>query len=137
MIERLMLTLVLLALGFAAYWAFRRYKVAQAAATASNDPILKTLRPGTPAIVYFTTPMCIPCRTQQQPALARLQEELGQGIQILKIDATEDSEAAERWGVFAAPTTFILDTTGQPRQVNHGVADSNKLKRQLSEVIPA
>ena len=47
------------------------------------------------------------------------------------IDATQSPKTAERWGVMSAPTTFVLDNTFQPKHINHGVADVNKLKRQL------
>jgi thiol-disulfide isomerase/thioredoxin len=130
-IERLILVLVLSAFGYLAYHAFSRYHVRRAAVSANTDPILSDLRPGIPAIVYFATPTCVPCRTQQEPALARLQTELGDHIQIVKIDATQDGDAADRWGVFSAPTTFVLDGTKQVREVNHGVADTWKLRRQL------
>jgi hypothetical protein len=33
--------------------------------------------------------------------------------------------------VFSAPTTFIIDTRRQLRDVNYGVADADKLKRQV------
>ncbi len=131
MLDRALIALVLLAVGFVAYHLFTRYHIARAAAGAIGDPILRDLRPGVPAIVYFTTPTCAPCRTQQQPALARLQTELGENIQIIKIDATEDTDAADRWGVFSAPTTFVLDSQQQVREVNHGVADERKLKKQV------
>src|SRR5690554_1867829 len=108
MIERMIVVAVLSVLGILAYRAFSHYHVRLAAARTNGDPILNQLKPGIPAIVYFTTPACVPCRTQQQPALTRLQDELGDHIQIVKIDATEDSAAADRWGVFSAPTTFVL-----------------------------
>jgi hypothetical protein len=72
--------------------------------------------------------------TQQQPALQRLQTQLGDGIQVIQIDASENSEAADRWGVFSAPTTFILDSLKQVRDVNYGVADTPKLIRQLNSI---
>ncbi len=131
MIERAVLAVVLLIIGVVAYRLFSRYHVQRAAASAVTDPILRDVKPGVPVIVYFTTPTCAPCKTQQWPALTRLQTELGDGIQIVKIDATEDTEAADRWGVFAAPTTFVLDSHRQVREVNHGVADTQKLKRQI------
>jgi thiol-disulfide isomerase/thioredoxin len=132
MIERLVITLLLLVIGFAIYTGMRRYQVRR---IASTDPILRDLKPNIPAIVYFTTPTCIPCRTQQQPALNVLQRELGDDhIQVVKIDATEHPDAADRWGVFSAPTTFVLDAHGKPREVNHGVADVDKLKRQLQAI---
>ncbi len=131
MVERLLLVIVLFVFGLAAYCLVRRCHLRRAAASALADPILNGFRPGTPAVVYFTTPGCVPCRTQQQPALARLQSELGDQIQVIQVDASQDPDAARRWGVFTAPTTFILDGRGQPRDVNHGVADVPKLRRQI------
>jgi thiol-disulfide isomerase/thioredoxin len=132
MIERALVTVVLLVAGFSAYRLFTRYHIWRAAVGAVADPILSDLKPGVPAIVYFTTPTCAPCRTQQQPALTRLQTELGDNnVQIVRIDATENPDAADRWGVFSAPTTFVLDSQRQVREVNHGVADTLKLKRQI------
>lgn len=132
MIERAIFTLVLVVAGVFAYRLFTHYHVMRAAASATSDPILQGLRPGIPTIVYFTTPSCVPCRTQQMPALSRLQTELGDNnVQIVKIDATENPDAADRWGVFSAPTTFVLNSQQQVREVNHGVADEQKLKRQI------
>lgn len=132
MIERLFLALILMLVGVFAYWIVSRRQLATIAQSVTLDPILRHLRAGIPTIVYFTTPMCIPCKTQQQPALNKLATELGDnGIQIVQIDATQDPSAAQRWGVMSAPTTFVLDAGFYPKHVNHGVADSNKLKQQL------
>lgn len=131
MLERVVIALLLLTVGFVAYRLFKRYHIHKATANSLLDPILHHLQPGIPVIVYFTTPGCIPCRTQQQPALHRLQDELGNGIQVVTIDAAENLDAASRWGVFSAPTTFVLDSTRQVRHINHGVADTAALKRQL------
>jgi len=132
MIERLEVAIVLLIIGFLAYQVLRWTHIRKTAATSSQDPILNDLLPGVPAIVYFTTPGCIPCVTQQQPALERLKTQLGDGIQVVRIDASEHGEVADRWGVFSAPTTFVLDNHKQVRDVNYGVADTPKLMRQLN-----
>ena len=137
MAERIIVTFILVATGVIVYKLFIRYHLHRTVINAASDPILRGLRPGVPAIVYFTTPTCIPCKTQQQPALSHLQNELGEMIQIIKIDATADTAAADRWGVISAPTTFILDPMGQPREVNYGVADADKLKRQIQAVSAA
>jgi len=63
-----------------------------------------------------------------------LQTQLGDEIQVVQIDASEHSEVADRWGVFSAPTTFILDNLKQVRDVNYGVADTPKLIRQLDSI---
>lgn len=132
MLERLVFAGVLLGIGLIAYCVYRRLHLSQLSKAIDIDPILNNVKRNVSTIVYFTTPMCIPCKTQQQPALKMLQSELGDdSIQIVQIDATQDPSAAERWGVMSAPTTFVLDEMFQPRHVNHGVADVNKLKRQL------
>jgi len=132
MVERIALVVVVAVICALAYRVFARRHVQKASEAALCDPLLCELKRGVPAILYFTTPMCIPCRTQQQPALQRLEAELGDGIQIVRVDATQNAEAAERWRVFSVPTTFILDANGTPREVNHGVAETDKLKRQLA-----
>jgi thiol-disulfide isomerase/thioredoxin len=135
MLDRLLIALLLLVIGLVVYQRFNRYHIRRAAALAFGDPLLEHLRPGIPAILYFTTPTCAPCRTQQVPALRRLQADLGENVQILTIDASEHPTDADRWGVFSAPTTFVIDATRQTRAVNHGVADDRKLKRQLLEAV--
>lgn len=134
MVERLAIVLGLAVLGFAAYCIVTRCQVALIARRKKeSDVVLQRLQPGVPAIVYFTTPGCVPCVTQQQPALKEVESTLGTGIQIVKIDATEEPKAADSWGVMSAPTTFIVDRQGRTRAVNHGVAHSPKLHRQLEQ----
>jgi len=133
MIERVLLVAVLFVIGFVLYRYVKRQQIRRTdELKALRDPVLETIREGIPAIVYFTTPQCIPCQTIQRPALATVERELG--IQVVKIDATEDPDAAERWGVMSVPTTFIIDSAGRTREVNNGVADANKLKRQLAAI---
>ncbi len=131
MIERLAIVIGFAIVAFIVYRLWVRDQLRNVATMTATDPILTSVRPGLPTIVYFTTPGCIPCRTQQQPALEQLRRDLNDHIQIFKIDATEDPAAAERWGVMTAPTTFVLDENLKPRHVNYGVADTRKLKAQL------
>lgn len=135
MAERLVVVLVLFAAGYLAYqWAKHRQMalLTQRAAQAISDPVLRDLRPGVPAIVYFTTPTCAPCKTVQRPALLEVEREFGETLQIVTIDAMERGDAADSWGVMTVPTTFILDGRGATREVNYGVADAAKLRRQLA-----
>ena len=115
----------------AAYLAFSWLIVARAR---SKRQGLEDIHPGVPAILYFTTPSCMPCKTIQRPALARLQERLGDSIQVVEIDAATRPELADYWGVLSVPTTFIIDSHGRPRRVNHGVSSAEKLQRQIEEV---
>ena len=131
MIERLAILAALAVLGVLAYALFTRWQIRHAARIAPADPLLVVRRPNTPAILYFTTPVCVPCRTQQRPALLRLQSEFGDGVQVIEVNAMEHTDAADRWGVMSIPTTFILDRNGTPRDVNYGVASVDKLRGQL------
>lgn len=131
MIERLIILIALAAAGILTYQGFRQWQVWRAARFAPTDPLLAERRPDIPAILYFTTPMCAPCKTQQRPALHRLLDELGDQIQVIEVNAIEQTDAADRWGVLSVPTTFILDKAGRPRQINHGVTSAEKLKHQL------
>jgi thiol-disulfide isomerase/thioredoxin len=135
MLERLLIAGLLIGVGTLLWIAFNRMSVRRMAQLAPADPVLADLRKNTPAILYFTTPSCIPCRTLQQPALVALEAELGLGIQVIQIDSVEQPDIADRWGVFSAPTTFILDENRTPRQVNRGVASIETLKRQIQAIV--
>jgi thioredoxin-like negative regulator of GroEL len=89
---------------------------------------------GRPAIVYFSSPDCWPCKTEQNPALEATKRTFGPRLQVIEIDARRSPQRADQWGVLSLPTTFVVDAHGRPRRVNHGVARAEKLERQLIEV---
>ena len=86
---------------------------------------------GRPAVLYFTTPGCVPCKTMQQPALGELRTMVGDALQIIEVDASQQTATADYWGVLSVPTTFVIDSHGEPRSVNHGVATAKVLLDQL------
>ena len=132
MIERLLLTLFLFAVGIAVYRLYCRRQMRCAEAQSQVDPLLIDRVPGIPTIVYFTTPTCAPCRLQQTPVLDRLMADMGaDGMRLIRVDATVDPDAAARWGVFSVPTLFVLDQAGQPRKVFNGVVGLEQLKQEL------
>jgi thioredoxin-like negative regulator of GroEL len=125
--------LIILA-GVSLYWVWSRARLALLRRRASRDKQysgLEEFREGTPAILYFTTPDCTPCRTTQGPAIEALREQFRDRVQIIKIDASERTDLANYWGVLSVPTTFIIDKAGQPRHVNNGVTMAPKLRQQL------
>ncbi|HML24264.1 MAG TPA: thioredoxin family protein [Aggregatilinea sp.] len=130
MIERLIVLVLFSAAGLLAYRGVRRWQIARLG-TRPTQPLLSALKPGVPAIVYFTSPDCGPCRAYQRPAIERVQHDLGDCVQVIEVDALAEPDAAARWGVMTVPTTFILDRLGHPREVNNGVAGPDKLKQQL------
>jgi thioredoxin 1 len=115
-------------LGLLAYWGFNRLLLLRVRRRTRG---LEDFQIGRPGVLYFTTPQCQPCLTQQRPALARLQHQLGDQVQLIQVDATQRPDLADYWGVLSVPTTFIIDSQGYPRGVNHGVASTKKLLCQL------
>lgn len=134
MLERVLIAGAIIVAGVVVWCAFNCLSVRRAAKVAPIDPLLSEARRDVPTILYFTTPFCEPCRTQQQPTLSALEREWAGRVQVVRVDATEQPDAADRWGVFSAPTTFVLDRTHTPRHINRGVASLDTLKKQLELV---
>lgn len=93
---------------------------------------LAQFTPGTPGVVFFTTPDCVTCKAAQKPALHALSRRLGPEVQVIEVDALDNSSLARDWAVLSVPTTFVLDRHGRPRQVNHGFASTEKLVEQIA-----
>lgn len=130
-LTRLLLALLILGTGGIAFTLVNRWLLWRAGRSQSLPP---GFRPGRPAILYFTTPECVPCKTLQRPALRRVREQAGEALQIIEINAYEHPQLADQWGVFSIPTTFILDVKGYPRFVNRGVAHAEQLLAQIAQV---
>ncbi|MCC7129853.1 MAG: hypothetical protein B6D39_01815 [Anaerolineae bacterium UTCFX2] len=129
---RALLALMVIAVGLlayrlAGYFTLAWLRTRQMAPDSSSN--------GKPVLLYFTTPTCAPCKTLQRPAIHRLQELAGDRLQIVEIDASLQPEIADQWGVFSVPTTFIVDSNGAPRYVNHGVASAEKLFDQFNHTV--
>ena len=115
-------------LGVGAYWLVNQFLLSRA--KNSVHSLLSPL-PNKPVIVYFTTPDCAPCKTVQRPALEKLTSMLGEKLHVVEIDATEHPDLAKTWGVMSVPTTFLLNSRGEARYVNNGVARVEKLMEQI------
>jgi thiol-disulfide isomerase/thioredoxin len=136
LIIRLAVAIAISLLGMAAFWGWNRLQLRRLSGSGGKLRGLETMQNGAPGILYFTTPDCQVCLSTQKPALQRLQAELGAGVQIVEVDATIQPELADYWGVLSVPTTFIIDKSGQPRHINHGMTSQDKLRRQLQDPQP-
>lgn len=134
---RMVWALGIIAAGLVFYALLNRVILLRAqhnsAHTGQDTPLIPVT--GVPAILYFTTPECQPCKTIQRPALARLQERLGDRIQVVEVDAAERPDLAVLYGVLSVPTTFIIDGEGKLRHVNHGATRTEKLAQQLETLL--
>jgi thiol-disulfide isomerase/thioredoxin len=122
------IALGIIVLGVSVYWLLNQRLLSRAGNQVRS--LLNPL-PNKPTIVYFTTPDCAPCKTIQRPALDKLSNMFGDGLQVVEIDATERPDLAKTWGVMSVPTTFLLNSRGEARYVNNGVARVEKLMEQI------
>jgi thiol-disulfide isomerase/thioredoxin len=122
---------VIILSGFLAYWILSQRLLVRAR---NNVFDLFPTPPNKPVIVYFTTPDCAPCKTIQRPALKQLSALMGENLEVVEIDASEQPDLARTWGVMSVPTTFLLDAHGEARYVNHGVTRAEKLMEQLQNL---
>lgn len=121
--------------GFGAVAIGRRLHTGWVSRSPVGHSLLERLRPGVPAVIYFWSEDCAPCRLNQKPALDRLEAALGaDGVQVIAVDAVNQAEVADRWGVLTLPTTFVVDKQKAVRQVNHGVVSTEVLQQQIAAV---
>ena len=134
LLARLGLAVVLIIAGVALYWAWNKFQLRRLSGRRGTQEALRgleDLRPGVSGILYFTTPDCQVCLTAQKPALQRLQADLGDGLQVVEVDASAQTDLADYWGVLSVPTTFIIGTDGRPHSMNHGLTSKEKLLHQI------
>jgi thiol-disulfide isomerase/thioredoxin len=128
---RALLAIAIIGFGVLLYWAINRFILLSAEKKGlSQAANLPGARPGIPAILYFTSPDCVPCKTVQRPALQKLQARLGDSLQVIEVNTYDNPELAVRWGVLSVPTTFVINRQGKLLFVNHGATRADKLFEQ-------
>ena len=125
---RSLLAIGIIVVGMGAYWLVNQRLLMRAR---NNVFSIFAAFPNKPVLVYFTTPTCAPCKTIQRPAIDKIAKLLGEKLHVVEIDATERPDLAKTWGVMSVPTTFLLDSRGEARYVNNGVARAEKLMEQI------
>ncbi len=129
---RLTVGFVVFSLSWLAYLLTSRLLIKRAGRQTGNLP---GYQKGQVALVYFTAPGCKPCHSFQRPAIEQLKATLMEKIQVLEIDVNHHPAIAKAWGVLSLPTIFVLDSTGRPRRVNHGLTSAKKLHLQVEELL--
>ena len=82
-----------------------------------------------PVLVDFWAEWCGPCR-MIAPALEELSNELGDKVQIVKLNIDENPEAPGKYGVRGIPT-MILFKNGQPAATQVGAMPKSGIKQWI------
>lgn len=122
MTERLIFTLLLIALATAVYYLLKRQHLRQMGIVSAA---------GVPTILYFGSESCAACPAQAR-YLEQVDGEWHGRVTIQKIDAEQESEKASQYRVFTLPTTILVDALGQVREINYGLTNSHKLSKQVA-----
>ena len=82
-----------------------------------------------PVLVDFWAEWCGPCR-MIAPALEELSDELGDRVEIVKLNIDENPEAPSKYGVRGIPT-MILFKDGQPAATKVGAEPKSRIQGWL------
>ncbi|MEX1019970.1 MAG: thioredoxin family protein [Litorilinea sp.] len=133
LLERILILLVIAAIGTAFYAVWRLWQSRRLQQLAATDaPLaLRQLLGATqgPAILYFTAADCSQCRYRQTPILTSLLEHLP--IALHTIDAPSQPELVRHYGILTVPSTVVLTPELRPVAINHGLATRPQLQEQL------
>jgi thiol-disulfide isomerase/thioredoxin len=131
--DRLNALMAALVIGAGLWIASRVYRAWIARVRGSAEVLAGIGLPadGRPVVLGFTGDYCLPCKTQQHPALQQLGQQLGAEIHIRELDALGNTELARRYGVLTVPTTVVLDGRRRVIAINYGVTLAGKLAKQL------
>ena len=132
MFERIVISMVLMGVGIAAYQLVLRTQQRWAAVGSKREA-----RTGRSTLLVFTSPTCAPCKLQQLPIVERLMADWRDKVDVEVVDVSERPEVASRYGVWAVPTTIVLDAQRNVIAINQGVAGECKLSEQLEKTLGA
>ncbi len=130
-IERFTILVGLALLIVAGWGVLRIWRARKLRQLASDAPLTELAPLGRPAVVAFSTPTCVECKSRQAPALARLAGALGDTITVRSLSALEHPDLVDRIGILTVPATVVLDQRGVVRHLNLGFASDQQLREQV------
>ena len=124
-VERIAILIVFALVGTAVYLAIKQGHMRQLSRI--------TAVANAPTLLYFGSASCAACPIQWR-YLEQLQGMWNGRLTIESIDAEQEPGKAAQYRIFTLPTTVLVDTLGVVREINYGLTQPQKLKKQL-EVI--
>ncbi len=101
-----------------------------------NMPVKDVVSPASSVkILAFSTEDCKQCHQLQAPALQRVQQQHGDTVAVIEVDAMTSPELAQQYHILTVPSTVILDARGQAHAVNFGFANTQRLLQQVEGVL--
>ena len=135
--ERVLLLAAMAALLIIAIATIRAWSAAREANLRRQPPTtvwsaLGEAPDGRPGLVVFSAPLCVACRTAQQPAVEVVEAEYRGALRVVHVDIAERPQAARAFNILTAPSTVILGRDGRVSAVNQGFVSADRLRTQLT-----
>ena len=86
----------------------------------------------TPTLVDFYADWCGPCK-MMPPVLKEVKNEVGESVNILKVDVDKNQKAANKYGIRSIPT-LILFKNGKIMWRKTGVAQAREIKNAVKQI---
>ncbi|OUN00044.1 MAG: thioredoxin [Firmicutes bacterium ZCTH02-B6] len=93
----------------------------------------KVLKSETPVVVDFWAPWCGPCR-RLAPVLEEVAAEMGDRLQVYKLNTDENPQSPGRYGVMSIPTLIVF-RNGQEVDRIVGALPKEMLREKLEAAI--
>ena len=84
-------------------------------------------------LVDFFATWCGPCR-MMAPVLDSVKKELGDAIEIYKVDVDESENLARQYGIMSIPTLFVF-VNGEEKEHSVGLLDKNRVVNLLKKYL--
>ena len=88
-----------------------------------------------PFIVVFGTPQHCTICVDQLSRVAMVEEKYGERFAFIHVDGCIDNDVWVAWGVKGEPWTFVVDGSGQVRQVFQGQTETSLLEDQVRSLL--
>ncbi|WP_138430998.1 thioredoxin [Fodinibius saliphilus] len=99
--------------------------------TRKSSSFTKMINGEVPVLVDFYADWCQPCK-MMNPILKELKKKMGDQINIIKVDAEKNADAAIKYNVRGVPT-LILFKEGQILWQKSGVVQANQLQNIINQ----
>lgn len=136
MLERALMLIGLVVLAVVIWRLVVLWRARQVRRLQVARPLTGLVPLGRPAVVAFSTPACIECRSRQAPALSRLALSVGDAVTVRTLSALEHPTLVRQIGILTVPATVVVDAAGRVRHLNLGFTAETTLREQLAGIMP-